>query len=43
MNSSSTVALMHELTLLIVGSMKRFYEKDIIGMVLLQALKHCVP
>ena len=42
-NSFATVGVMHEITLLIVGSMKRFYDKKEIGLVLLQAIKFCAP
>lgn len=35
------IALMHELTLLIVTSMKKLYEKKHVELVLLQALKFC--
>ena len=40
---SAVIAAMHSLTLLITGNMQKFYCPEEIGVVLLHALRHCVP
>lgn len=38
----STLSAMHSLALNIENLMKKFYEKDVVSMVLFEALKFCV-
>ena len=41
MNSFATLGVMHELTQCVTLYMKRFYTKKVVGLTLLQVLKHC--
>ena len=42
MEPGPVIHCMHQLTLLIMQNMGKYYPNKLIGMVLVQALKHCV-
>ena len=37
------VLMLHQLAIIIVNGMTKYYEKEYIGAVLLEAIKFCVP
>ena len=42
MDAAAVIATMHQVTLLIVGNMAKYYKPEHVSMVLQHALRHCV-
>lgn len=43
MDPTQVIACMHQITLLVVGNMSKFWSADCVGVMLSHSLRHCVP